>query len=53
MHMAMVIAGGILLLGVFLLFGKLWGGDVCVPQGAPENLAISSPLLPWTNRHSN
>jgi hypothetical protein len=27
MHMAMVIAGGILLLGVFLLFGKLWGGD--------------------------
>ena len=27
MHMAMVIAGGIVLLGVFLLFGKLWGGD--------------------------
>ena len=27
MHMAMVIAGGFLLLGVFLLFGKLWGGD--------------------------
>ena len=27
MHMAMVIAGGTLLLGVFLLFGKLWGGD--------------------------
>jgi hypothetical protein len=27
MHMTMVIAGGILLLGVFLLFGKLWGGD--------------------------
>jgi hypothetical protein len=27
MHMAMVIAGGVVLLGVFLLFGKLWGGD--------------------------
>lgn len=28
MHMLLVIAGGFLLLGVFLLFGKLWGGDV-------------------------
>ncbi|EMN1929563.1 hypothetical protein RVV18_004014 [Burkholderia ambifaria] len=27
MHMLMVIAGGAVLLGVFLLFGKLWGGD--------------------------
>jgi hypothetical protein len=27
MHMAQVIAGGVVLLGVFLLFGKLWGGD--------------------------
>lgn len=27
MHMAMVIGGGLLLLGVFALFGKLWGGD--------------------------
>jgi hypothetical protein len=27
MHMAMVIAGGVVLLGVFLLFGRLWGGD--------------------------
>ena len=25
MHMAMVIAGGIVLLGLFVLFGKLWG----------------------------
>ncbi|PSH65233.1 hypothetical protein [Phyllobacterium sophorae] len=25
MHMLMVIAGGIVLLGVFLLFGQLWG----------------------------
>ena len=27
MHMAMVMAGGVVLLGVFLLFGKLLGGD--------------------------
>jgi len=27
MHMLMVIAGGSVLLGVFLLFGKLWGSD--------------------------
>lgn len=27
MHVLMVIAGGVVLLGVFLLFGKLWGGD--------------------------
>jgi NAD/NADP transhydrogenase beta subunit len=27
MHMLMVIVGGIVLLGVFLLFGKLWGGE--------------------------
>jgi hypothetical protein len=27
MHMLMVIGGGVLLLAVFLLFGKLWGGD--------------------------
>lgn len=26
MHMLMVITGGIVLLGVFLLFGQLWGG---------------------------
>ena len=26
MHMAMVIGGGLVLLGLFLLFGKLWGG---------------------------
>jgi len=28
MHMAMVIGGGIGLLCLFLLFGKLWGGDL-------------------------
>jgi hypothetical protein len=27
MHMLMVIVGGIVLLGVFMLFGRLWGGD--------------------------
>ncbi len=26
--MLLVITGGVLLLGVFALFGKLWGGDV-------------------------
>ena len=26
MHMLMVIVGGLVLLGVFLLFGQLWGG---------------------------
>ena len=27
MHVLMVIVGGAVLLGVFLLFGRLWGGD--------------------------
>lgn len=27
MHVLMMIVGGVVLLGVFLLFGKLWGGD--------------------------
>lgn len=27
MHMIQVIAGGVVLLGVFCLFGKLWGTD--------------------------
>lgn len=27
MHVLMVIAGGVVLLGLFVLFGKLWGGD--------------------------
>lgn len=27
MHMMQVMLGGLLLLGVFSLFGKLWGGD--------------------------
>lgn len=28
MHMLLVILGGVLLLGVFSLFGRLWGADV-------------------------
>ena len=28
MHMLLVITGGAILLGVFALFGKLWGGDI-------------------------
>jgi hypothetical protein len=27
MHMLMVLLGGVVLLGVFLLFGQLWGGS--------------------------
>ena len=27
MHMLLVIVGGVALLGLFALFGKLWGGD--------------------------
>jgi len=28
MHMLLVITGGVVLLGLFALFGKLWGSDV-------------------------
>lgn len=28
MHMLLVMIGGVVLLGVFALFGRLWGGDV-------------------------
>lgn len=38
MHMAMVIGGGIVLLGLFLLFGRLWGGS------APD-LAVAAKLF--------
>ncbi|NTZ63220.1 hypothetical protein G6L24_23140 [Agrobacterium tumefaciens] len=36
MHMLMVIAGGVVQLGVFLLFGKLWGGDATGPAMAAK-----------------
>lgn len=38
MHMLAVIGGGVVLLGVFLLFGKLWGGDAAA-------LALSAKLF--------
>ncbi len=38
MHMLMVIVGGIVLLGLFLLFGKLWGG-------AHPELALAAKLF--------
>ncbi|MBJ7437968.1 MAG: hypothetical protein JHD35_02935 [Sphingopyxis sp.] len=38
MHMLMVIAGGTVLLGVFLLFGYLWGGS-------PASLTTAAKLF--------
>lgn len=38
MHMLLVISGGFLLLGVFLLFGKLWGDD-------PSGVAVAAKLF--------
>lgn len=35
MHMVLVIGGGLILFGLFLLFGKLWGG-------AAPNLALAA-----------
>ena len=40
MHMAMVIGGGLVLLGLFCLFGRLWGGSM--PDLA---LAANQPML--------
>jgi hypothetical protein len=42
MHMVMVIGGGIVLLGLFLLFGKLWGGT-----GADLGLAAKLFVPVW------
>lgn len=46
MHMLLVIVGGVVLLGVFSLFGKLWGGDLAgIAMGAklsiPAWLAVA------------
>lgn len=46
MHVVLVIIGGGVLLGVFALFGKLWGGDIAgVTSGVklfiPAWLAVS------------
>jgi hypothetical protein len=38
MHMVMVIGGGLVLLGLFLLFGRLWGG-------ADPDLAMAALLF--------
>jgi hypothetical protein len=40
MHMLMVIAGGVVLLGLFVLFGKLWGGDT------PSLAAAAKTFIP-------
>ena len=40
MHMLLVIVGGAVLLGVFLLFGKLWGGD---PAGMATGARLFVP----------
>jgi hypothetical protein len=39
MHMAQVIAGGLLLLGTFLLFGKLWSA------GAAEAFVVAATVF--------
>jgi len=36
MHMLMVMLGGLLLLAVFLLFGRLWGHDLAGPATAAK-----------------
>ncbi|MGQ1215117.1 hypothetical protein ACT4Z6_10650 [Acinetobacter baumannii] len=40
MHMAMVIGGGIILLGLFLFFGKLWGVE------APQYVCAAKAFIP-------
>ncbi len=41
MHMLQVILGGAVLLGVFALFGKLWGGDVSgIASGAKAFIPV-------------
>lgn len=40
MHVAMVIGGGVVLLGLFLLFGRLWGGP------APEYAFAAKLFIP-------
>ncbi|MBN8986698.1 MAG: hypothetical protein J0H42_00530 [Rhizobiales bacterium] len=55
MHMLMVIAGGIVLLGVFLLFGQLWGSaapalGLAAKAFIPVWLAVSIANL-WVGVH--
>jgi hypothetical protein len=43
MHMMLVICGGIVLLGLFLLFARLWGGS------APDFALAAELFIPvWT-----
>ncbi len=41
MHMLFVITGGLLLCGIFALFGKLWGGDM---MGIVAGLKLFVPV---------
>jgi len=41
MHILLVIVGGVVLLGVFALFGRLWGGDAA---GAAMGARASVPV---------
>jgi len=40
MHVVLVIIGGIILLGLFLLFGKLWGGST------PDYATVAKLFIP-------
>lgn len=40
MHMLMVIAGGVVLLALFGLFGKLWGADT------PDMIVAAKAFIP-------
>lgn len=49
MHMLLVIAGGIGLLGIFALFGKLWGGDIAGIVTAAKAFIVVWLLVSLTN----
>ncbi|MFW7355182.1 MAG: hypothetical protein ACODTL_04435 [Brucella sp.] len=44
MHMLLVIVGGVVLLSVFALFGKLWGGDI---TGVATGAKLFTPVWLW------
>ncbi|MEZ2224314.1 hypothetical protein [Rhizobium sp. RCC_161_2] len=49
MHMLMVIVGGVVLLGVFLLFGQLWGGSTPALASAAKVFIPVWLVAPATN----
>ncbi|CAH1694755.1 conserved membrane hypothetical protein [Hyphomicrobiales bacterium] len=49
MHMAMVIGGGLVLLGLFLLFGWLWGGNGPAPATAARAFVPAWLLMSLIN----